>query len=127
MILDKSQLKKTVNKVYREPIKIQKLGKPTQRHDGMWTTGQWEDWKKVFANVKNLHGAEYFQAGQLNKQETVKFYIRFMNGISNEVKEEFRIIYRDKIYNIDFIDNINYLNEELEIKAEERVITDGSR
>lgn len=117
---------KQSQRIYREPIKIQKRTRPEQREDGAWSNGSWKNWKKVYANVKNLRGGEYFQAGQVGKQATVKFFIRYMPGIDNQVKEDYRIIYRDTIYNIDFVDDINYQDEELEIKAIERRITDGS-
>lgn len=113
-------------RIYREPIEIQRKSKPTQNPDGTWPTSEWQTWKKVFANATNLHGAEYFAAGQTSAQGTIKFYIPYMPGISNEIKESYRILYRGKTYNIEFIDNIKYCNEELEIKANERVITDGS-
>lgn len=115
-----------VNHTYREPITIQKKATPTQNEDGTWSKSDWQDWKTVFANASNLHGQEYFVAGQTNKQETVKFYIPFMEGVHNEVKEEYRILFRGKTYNIDFVDNIRYENKELEIKAEERSVTDGT-
>lgn len=126
MILSKKDLMKKVNRIYREPIEIQKKTESVQNGDGTWSDGGWVLWKKVFANVTNLKGQEYFVAGQSNKQDTVKFFVRFMPEINNEVKEHFRILYRGKTYNIEFVDNIKYLNEELEIKAEERVVTDGT-
>lgn len=113
-------------RIYREPIEIQKKTDSVQKEDGTWTKGKWQTWKKVFANISNLYGSEFFSAGQIGKESTVKFYIRYMTGLDNQVKEDFRILYKGDLYNIDFIDNINYLNEELEIKAIERRITSAS-
>lgn len=127
MINSKSEISKKLNRTYREPIQIQMKQKAEQLSDGTWLSGNWKDFRKVFANIKNLYGRELEEARQHHKEETTKFYIRFIPGINNEVKEEYRIIYRGKIYNIDFVDNINYLDEELEIKAIERKITDGSK
>lgn len=123
---DLSRNLKQAQRVYREPIEIQAKSEPSQKPDGTWTKSEWKTWKKVFANTRNLRGSEYFTAGQVGKQETTKFFIRYMPGLNNKVKEEYRILYRNKKYNIDFVDNIGYLNEELEIKAIERRITDAS-
>lgn len=123
---DLSRNLKQAQRVYREPIEIQAKSEPSQKPDGTWTKSEWKTWKKVFSNIKNLYGSEYFTAGQVGKEATLKFYIRYMPSITNAVKEEFRIVFQGNTYNIEFVDNINFKNEELEIKAIERGITDAS-
>lgn len=117
---------KQAQRTYSYPIEIQKKSDPKQKENGSWTRGGWSTWKKVFSNIKNLYGSEYFTAGQVGKEATLKFYIRYMPSITNAVKEEFRIVFQGNTYNIEFVDNINFKNEELEIKAIERGITDAS-
>lgn len=73
----------------------------------------WIDIKTVWAAVTNLHGKEYFEAAAVQAEKTVKFIIRFIDGID----ENMRIMFKDKIYNITFIDNIKYRNKLIEIKA----------
>lgn len=117
---------KKLNKVYRHPIILERKGNAIQNNDGSWTKGAWVEFRRVFANVKNLHGEEYFIAGQTNEQGTLKFYIRYMPGLTNETKSSYRVIFKGKKYNINFVDNINYANEELELKAIERGMTDAA-
>lgn len=117
---------KKLNKVYRHPIILERKGNAIQNNDGSWTKGAWVEFRRVFANVKNLHGEEYFIAGQTDEQGTLKFCIRYMPGLNNETKSSYRVIFKGKKYNINFVDNINYANEELELKAIERGMTDAA-
>ena len=72
-----------------------------------------ENYKTVWSKVSNLSGREYFEAAAVQKEKTVKFLIRA--GV--DIDETMRILFNDKIYNIIFIDNINYKNKYIEIKA----------
>lgn len=74
---------------------------------------EWKEYKVVWAKVSNLSGREYFQAATINKEKTVKFLVRFIDGIS----EDMRIRFNEKQYDIVAIDNIKYENKYLEIKG----------
>jgi SPP1 family predicted phage head-tail adaptor len=71
-----------------------------------------EDYKTVWAKVSNLSGREYFEAASFNQENTVIFKIRNIY-----INEEMQIIFKDKKYNIFFIDNTDYKNKYIEIKA----------
>ncbi|WP_100064989.1 phage head closure protein [Miniphocaeibacter massiliensis] len=71
---------------------------------------------EVWAYVTNLHGEEYFAAAQLQLHKEVKFIIRY----NPEVDEDTTITFRDKNYDITFVDNIKYGNEYMEIKGKQR-------
>ena len=73
----------------------------------------YENYKTVWAKVSNLSGKEYFEAAAIQKEKTVKLLIRA--GVN--VDESMRIFFNEKNYNIIFIDNINYRNKYIEIKA----------
>lgn len=127
MILPKKEMKRQVmskvNRAYNRKIEIEKL-QSVQDDNGIWSK-DWVPFLKLWAKAKNLHGSEYFIARQVNKQETVKFTVRWMPGLENEMKESMRLLYDDKNYNIDFIDNIDHANEFLEIKAIEAPVKVG--
>jgi SPP1 family predicted phage head-tail adaptor len=74
-----------------------------------------EDFKTVWAKVSNLHGREYFEAAAVQAENTVKFTIRYLEGIDPSMK----ILFQGKEYNITSIDNIKYKNRFIEIKAQE--------
>ena len=74
---------------------------------------EWEDFKTVWAAVTNLHGREYFEAATVQRENTVKFTIRYTKDINTSM----RILFQGKQYNITSIDNIKYKNVYMEIKA----------
>jgi SPP1 family predicted phage head-tail adaptor len=74
---------------------------------------EWDDFICCYAKVENLRGKEFFEAAVIQAESTVKFTIRYVNGID----ESMRITFRDKNYRITFIDNVNYENRYMEIKA----------
>lgn len=73
----------------------------------------WIDFKTVWASVSNLHGREYFEAAAVQKENTVKFTVRYIKDLDTSMK----ILFRNKEYNIIQIDNIKYENRFIEIKA----------
>lgn len=119
----KKSLMKSINNNPNHFILIESF-EATQQDDGTWLE-EWTTLLEVWASKKNLHGSEYYVAGQVNKQETVKFTIRYMPGIDEKPKESMRIYSEGAYYDIDFIDNINYENTWLEIKAVEQAFGGG--
>ncbi len=68
---------------------------------------------EVWAFVTNLHGEEYIVAATMQSEKEVKFIIRYLEGVD----EKTTITFNDLNYNIQFVDNIKYGNEWLEIRA----------
>jgi SPP1 family predicted phage head-tail adaptor len=99
----------------RHRITLQKL--TTTTNPNGFEVQTWEDFKTVWAKVTNLHGREYFAAAAVQAENTVKFTIRYLEGIDPSM----RILFRRKQYNITAIDNIKYQNRIMEIKAQEVV------
>ena len=99
----------------RHRITFQKL--TTSVNENGFEVKTWIDFKTVWAKVTNLHGREYFAAAAVQAENTVKFTIRYLEGIDPSM----RILFRRKQYNITAIDNIKYQNRIMEIKAQEVV------
>lgn len=114
------------NRVYRHPILIERKTNPIQLEDGTWRSNDWVLVKKVYANISKFNANEEFEAGQTRADERVRFFIRYMPDIKNEIKEDFRISFKGRLYNIENINNINERNEEMEIACVERSLTDAS-
>ena len=76
-------------------------------------TEDWQDYKTVWASVSNLTGKEYYQAAAIQAEKTVKFKVRYFEDIDTSM----RIVFKDSKYNINSIDNREYTNKYLEIKA----------
>lgn len=75
----------------------------------------YETYKTLWAKATNLHGKEYFEAASIQKEKTVKFVFRAVDGIDENMKIEFG----GKLYDITFIDNIRYENKYMEVHASE--------
>lgn len=110
---EKNRRLRNARRVFNKRIVIEK---PTVSTDAFSQQKQvFKSFKHLYAEVKNLYGKEYFAAKQVNAEKTVKFTIRYADG--HDITERMRIVMDDSIYNIVFIDNIDYLNELIEIKA----------
>ena len=95
----------------RDRITIQKSSVKTDKIGNH--TAVWED---VYAN--NLSGKEYWAAKQLNAQSELDFIIRYCSEVAALDSEHYRIRFRGDLYNITFIDNVQYKNRSVRIRAE---------
>ena len=95
----------------RERIIIQK-SKTGKDKNGNHTL-IWEDYYSCYAYVNNLSGNEYWAAAQVNAQSDQYFIVRYCSEIKNMDSEHYRIIFRDQIYNISFVDNVQYQKDKL--------------
>lgn len=78
---------------------------------------KWCDFFYCFAYVNNLSGNEYWAAAQTNSQTDLYFVIRFCSEIAAIDSEHYRIIFKGNIYNITFVDNVQYRNKTLKLRA----------
>lgn len=95
----------------RHRITFQKLIS-TVNENG-FKTEDWQDYKTIWASVSNLTGKEYYQAAAIQAEKTVKFKVRYFEDIDTSM----RILFKDSKYNINSIDNREFTNKYLEIKA----------
>jgi SPP1 family predicted phage head-tail adaptor len=95
----------------KRKITFQKL--TTSTNENGFEIEEWQDYKTVWSAVSNLSGREYYQAAAIQAEKTVKFTIRYLDSITADM----RILFKDKQYNINSIDNVKYKNKYIEIKA----------
>ncbi len=94
----------------------------TVPNDNDFSIKEWQDYKSIWAAAKNLHGEEYYTAGEEQSKKTVIFTIRYRKDIDERMRIKFgkRIVDEkevDRIFEITFIDDIKYRREFMEIKA----------
>lgn len=99
----------------RERITIQK-SKTGNDKNGNHTL-IWKDYYSCAAYVNNLSGNEYWAAAQVNAQTDLYFIIRYCSEVSGLDSEHFRIVFRDQFYNISFVDNVQYQNKTVKLRA----------
>lgn len=85
--------------------------------------GEWQDvWNKLYCSygqANNLYGSEYYAAVGSKQEKTTVFTLRYSPALKN-LQEKDRIIFKDEIYDIVFIDNLMNSNSILKIKAMKR-------
>lgn len=112
---NKEQLTREVMRQFRHRIVIQK---PIIDSSGLNQEVAYQPHVMMYAEVKNLHGSEYFSAKSVNAENTLKFTIRYVPGI--DITTDMIIRFDDNDYNITHIDNIQYQNRLIEIKGVKR-------
>lgn len=100
---------------YREPITIEKSGYTeddigNQIHD-------WIEYYKGYAYMNNLSGKEYWEAAQTQAENTIMFIMRYHPLFDAMNTKEYRLMHRGNEYNITSIDNVQYKNETVKIRA----------
>lgn len=98
-----------------ERIKIQKSTAVNDENGNH--VAVWKDYYKCFAYVNNLSGREYWEAAETNSQDEVTFIIRYCKKAAQLSSDHYRVIFRGRIYNITFIDNVQYGDRTLKIRA----------
>lgn len=77
----------------------------------------WVDFYSCFAYANGLSGTEYFAAAATQAENTVTFEIRYNVSLKDIDTTTYRIVFDGKIYDIENIDNIQFKNETLKLKA----------
>ena len=67
--------------------------------------------------MNNLSGTEYWKAAQTQAQDTVVFIMRYHPLLAVLNTREYRLLHRSREYNIASIDNVQYKNEIIKIRA----------
>ena len=98
-----------------ERILIQKSAKGIDKNGNH--VSNWMDYFECSAYANNMSGQEYWAAAQVNSETDMYFVIRFCSEVRSLTSDNYRIIFRDEIYNITFIDNVQYKNKSLKIRA----------
>lgn len=100
---------------YREKITIEKCSYEADAIGNRKAV--WAEYWAGFAYVNNLSGAEYWAAAQAKAEETVQFILRYTKMLDALNSTGYRIRFRGDSYNIESVDNVQYRNETVKIRA----------
>lgn len=78
-------------------------------------TEAWNDVATVWASAEPLRGREYFAAAAVNRENTVRFRIRYKPDVSSDM----RIKYDGRFFDIQSVIDVNERHKELHLMAEE--------
>ena len=80
---------------------------------------KWSDFMVVHAYANRLSGQELIVAAANGQQDTVTFSLRYCSQLSEMNSNDFRIVFMGRVFNILTVDNVQFLNVELKIRAVE--------
>ena len=75
----------------------------------------WSTFATVFADIKPLTSREFWDAKQVNAENTLKFIIRYLSGLDSKM----RISWDSRLFNIESIINVNERKKKIVILAVE--------
>ena len=91
----------------KRPIIIQK----------MQPSGEWADYYRCRAYVNGLSGSEYWAAAAQQAENTVVFEVRWCCRLSEIHPQICRIVFRGSVYDVKSVDNVQYNDRFIKIKA----------
>ncbi|MBR6968471.1 MAG: phage head closure protein [Ruminococcus sp.] len=78
---------------------------------------EWENYYTCRAYANSLFGSEYYAARQVGMEETVKLTMRYSPKLDGISTADYRLIFRNKTFDIDHIDNVRFENNTMVISA----------
>lgn len=101
---------------WRQRIVIQQ-NRMTIDQDGN-QRNEWTDYYSCWAYANNLSGKEYWEAAQVNQQESLFFLVRYCTELKELDSMKHRILFRGDIYNITLVDFVQFQNKVIKLRAE---------
>lgn len=95
----------------REPITIERVSRSANGKGGWTETWATLSGAPVKAHVKAISGRERFASDRVEATTRYRMVIRYFDGL----KESDRVIIRDRVHNIRFIDNVEMRDRWLKI------------
>nr|DAG74220.1 MAG TPA: Putative head tail adaptor [Bacteriophage sp.] len=100
---------------YTQKISIEKL---SHSYDSIGNPiEEWKLFKKTYAYMNGLSGKEYWEAATLNAENTVDFVCRWKKFFDVMDTTNYRIVWKGKKFNIKTIDNVQFRNEIVKLRA----------
>ncbi len=80
-------------------------------------TCAWTDYYSCYATVSGESGDEKSVAANTMYESDIAFTVRFCRALEHADPTQLRIIFNDEIYDIKFIDHMNYKRESLKFRC----------
>lgn len=102
---------------FRHRITFQQYDPETVNENGfpLPDDQKWKDFKSAWAMIKTLQGREYYAASSTQNENTIRFVIRYTPGLHPDM----RILYKNRVFEIEAIINDDELNKTLTLMCKE--------
>lgn len=77
----------------------------------------WKDHRRLYGYANGLSGREYWEAAGVQAEHTINFIFRWHPWMDGLNTKEYRLMFRGGVYNITSIDNIQFRNQLVKIRA----------
>jgi SPP1 family predicted phage head-tail adaptor len=98
---------------YRHPITFQK--QTTEKNEFGEKVSTWVDFAQSRAGIYPVSGKDYFAAEQIHSDVTTKVHVRYMPGITADM----RVKFGERIFKIVAVLNFQENNKELQLMCKE--------
>ena len=78
---------------------------------------EWKDYKQAYAYVNGLSGREYWEAAVVHGENTVEFIFRWKPLFDLINTKQYRIVFNGSVYDIVSIDNLQFRNKLVKVRA----------
>lgn len=78
----------------------------------------WIDIATFFAKVENTNGSKYFNANSEDLKKNTKFTIRYNSILNSKFGSKLRVLYNNKSYTVQYMNDIDEKHEFVEIVGE---------
>lgn len=107
---------------FRNPVKFEELSK-VQNEDGYWVEG-WIDSElgTTFAQIRTIRGNEFIMAGAEQAKISARINTRYRKNVVDKYEklgEKLRFNFNGRIFEIEYINNLEERNIELEFIVNE--------
>lgn len=97
-------------------ITIQK--RTTATNENGFSSETWAEYYSCRSYVNGLSGSEYWAAHAVQAETTKVFTVRYCREVAAVNPKDYRIVFKDDVYNITNVDIVRYENDTVKIKAQ---------
>lgn len=116
MLKSKAEVMRDVGKTYPHSIKIQEFVEEVDEYGTPIGSG-WQDVMAVWASIEPIRGREYIQLQNTQAELTTRIRMRYRPGITPAM----RVLYQDRVFDIQSVIDINERRRYLELMCIEKV------
>lgn len=116
MLKTKTEAMKDVGKVYRHKITIQEFVEEVDEYGTPIESG-WQDVMTVWASIEPIRGSEYIQLQNTQAELSARIRMRYRPDITPAM----RVLYQDRVFDIQSVIDINEQHTHLELMCVEKV------
>ncbi|WP_160684694.1 phage head closure protein [Clostridium sp. C2-6-12] len=82
-------------------------------------TDKWDIFYSCYCSVNSLYGTELYKALEISQENVLNFTVRYTKILENLNTKDFRVVWKDRNFNMIATDYFGFSKEKIIIKAKE--------